>query len=364
MNKLNVRHLLCAGIIAAAAVPAWGDGLDFLPPEIHDEIAEVEKARMDWEDRSEQIAEELDIQPYETPDEFQERVARAVRRGAGRQKRYLHFLLGELEQTGRRVQPELVHINPLMTNPDDRSFLLEVTTDLGILPEPDTFELTMPVPNDPQERSILEQIVGRSRIHASIDYTISGNEIGQYTINLTGLRLHSTDSPHATIDPVRLSRQYTFAGNQDITLTTQSGYFTFDDGQIPAAFSTSSEEGWTVTSEQAQSGSYSLRSGQIQGDDQSVVTYSDMVPPRSRLSRVLFHVKTSTENSYDNLEFYVNGQLMDSWSGQVDWTEVEYPVDLPGGQQFDFQWVYSKDGSVNEGEDAVWIDSIQIVYED
>ncbi|MCA9751135.1 MAG: T9SS type A sorting domain-containing protein, partial [Gemmatimonadetes bacterium] len=70
-----------------------------------------------------------------------------------------------------------------------------------------------------------------------------------------------------------------------------------------------------------------------------------------------FWYDVSTESGFDYLKFYLDGVLMDQWSGTVPWTQATYPV---GSGFHTFTWTYSKDGSVNGGADAVWIDFIEM----
>ena len=73
-----------------------------------------------------------------------------------------------------------------------------------------------------------------------------------------------------------------------------------------------------------------------------------------------FMYKVSSEMSsygtmYDKLTFYMDGQQKGQWAGTVDWTEFSQAVTTG---QHTFKWSYSKDGSVNSGEDCAWIDNI------
>ncbi len=60
-------------------------------------------------------------------------------------------------------------------------------------------------------------------------------------------------------------------------------------------------------------------------------------------------------NYFDYLKFYIDGLKQDEWSGEQDWTKVSFPV-TAGIRTF--EWTYSKDGSMSEGEDTAWIDDI------
>jgi hypothetical protein len=64
-----------------------------------------------------------------------------------------------------------------------------------------------------------------------------------------------------------------------------------------------------------------------------------------------------TEYSYDFLEFRMDGLLLLSASGYWAWQFDSFPV--TAGYHA-FEWRYSKDGSVSDGADTVWLDDIQM----
>ena len=73
-----------------------------------------------------------------------------------------------------------------------------------------------------------------------------------------------------------------------------------------------------------------------------------------------FMYKVSSEISssgtmYDKLTFYMDGQQKGQWAGDVNWTQFSQPVTVG---QHTFKWSYTKDGSVNSGDDCAWIDDI------
>ena len=70
---------------------------------------------------------------------------------------------------------------------------------------------------------------------------------------------------------------------------------------------------------------------------------------------ISFYYKVSSEANYDFLRFYLDGDEQSNWSGNSNWTEVNFPVSA-GNRTF--EWVYEKDGSVSSGSDCAWIDYI------
>nr|NQU92751.1 T9SS type A sorting domain-containing protein [Bacteroidota bacterium] len=114
----------------------------------------------------------------------------------------------------------------------------------------------------------------------------------------------------------------------------------------------SGEEDWFVTDGQSYEGNYSARSGDIGDEEVSVLEITVNVIADGEIS---FFRKVSSEATYDFLQFYIDDELKQEWSGEVDWAEIYYPVTM-GTRTF--KWVYDKDYSVANGSDCGWIDYI------
>ncbi|MBQ1892690.1 MAG: dockerin type I repeat-containing protein [Clostridia bacterium] len=76
--------------------------------------------------------------------------------------------------------------------------------------------------------------------------------------------------------------------------------------------------------------------------------------------KLKFDWKVSSESNYDKLGFYVNntqnGTLI---SGTVDWAAKEYTASSAG--TYTFEWRFTKDSSVNSGNDCGYVDNIELV---
>jgi RHS repeat-associated protein len=72
---------------------------------------------------------------------------------------------------------------------------------------------------------------------------------------------------------------------------------------------------------------------------------------------VSFYWKVSSEEDCDYLEFYIDDELQDSVSGEVDWVQKQYNVSGSGAHVF--RWQYVKDYSDADGEDRAWVDYLQ-----
>ncbi|HUU20771.1 MAG TPA: carboxypeptidase regulatory-like domain-containing protein [Sedimentisphaerales bacterium] len=113
----------------------------------------------------------------------------------------------------------------------------------------------------------------------------------------------------------------------------------------------SGDASWTITSAEKFSGSYSTQTGEI--DDNENTSISVTLDCSS--GDITFYLNVSSEYRFDFLEFYIDGNKKDEWSGQVDWTQVSFPV-TAGTRTF--KWVYEKDLMISEGSDTAWIDDI------
>ena len=130
----------------------------------------------------------------------------------------------------------------------------------------------------------------------------------------------------------------------------------FDDG-IPQVFDMTDSAAWVRVSGTSVSGAYSMKSAVITHNETSSISLTFTA---LRNGEVSFFYKTSTENNYDWLNFYLDGQKMDRWSGLHDWTYVFYNV-LAG--EHTLKWEYAKDYSVDGNADCVWIDEVCLPLE-
>jgi hypothetical protein len=111
---------------------------------------------------------------------------------------------------------------------------------------------------------------------------------------------------------------------------------------------------WEICSSEKSEGSFSSKSGAINNSESSTMELSGQVLNSGTIS---FYRKVSSENGYDFLWFYIDDTEMGSWSGEKDWLEVSYTV--TAGKHI-FRWVYEKDEANAAGQDAAWVDNIQL----
>jgi hypothetical protein len=120
-------------------------------------------------------------------------------------------------------------------------------------------------------------------------------------------------------------------------------------GNFPWNFS---GDQWS-TSENGYLGGYAAESASIAHNQSTSMSITLNNPADGFVS---FWKKTSSEAGRDYLKFYVNGILKNQWSGiDDDWEQISYIV-LAGTNTY--RWEYTKDGSVSNGSDCVWIDDV------
>lgn len=110
---------------------------------------------------------------------------------------------------------------------------------------------------------------------------------------------------------------------------------------------------WSMSSA-AYEGSWCARSGVV-GNSQN----SRMALTQTFLSAgtVDFRARISTETNYDFLKVYLDGVSQISLSGVIAWANYSIPVSAGAHT---LMWSYEKDGSQTGGEDAVFVDFIQL----
>ena len=71
---------------------------------------------------------------------------------------------------------------------------------------------------------------------------------------------------------------------------------------------------------------------------------------------ISFYKFVESEQNYDFLQFYIDGDKQGEWSG-IDntWSFVSFPVTVG---LHNFEWEYDKDGGSNAGQDCAWLDYI------
>lgn len=128
----------------------------------------------------------------------------------------------------------------------------------------------------------------------------------------------------------------------------------FEQNQFSHNWQFSGDSVWVVTDNTAQDGTYSAVSPDLDDQESAALSLTFDADVSGTIS---FYKKVSSEEGWDYLKFYINGTLMDEWSGEVSWSYESYPVDAG---TYNLKWEYYKDTSVSEGSDQAWIDYIKL----
>ncbi len=127
----------------------------------------------------------------------------------------------------------------------------------------------------------------------------------------------------------------------------------FENGLGSLGYQFNGSQPWAVTEESASSGGSSIRSGEIADNESSSISLTASFTG----GRGSFDYRVSSEEGWDFLEFYVDGNLRAQWSGEVDWQSYEFTA--PVGNAV-LEWRYSKDFANAGGIDAAFIDNLDL----
>ena len=131
---------------------------------------------------------------------------------------------------------------------------------------------------------------------------------------------------------------------------------TFESGGLEAVPWRTVGEGdapWRATQDSASTGTWSARSGSVTNGGVSILRL-EMETPDGGGS---FDFRTESEAGWDFLEFLVNGELREQWSGVNGWQT--YGFNVTAGRNR-LEWRYSRDPSFGGSLDAVWIDNLDL----
>jgi len=124
---------------------------------------------------------------------------------------------------------------------------------------------------------------------------------------------------------------------------------TFDDGRTAGQLTWITD--WVISDTAWTSPGHSMRSKAVSDNESSSLS----VTLDCQAGDIAFYSKVSSEDDYDCLTFFVDGRRQGRWSGEQDWQRVSFPVSA--GRQT-FQWEYSKDYMLSQGDDCAWLDDI------
>jgi len=137
---------------------------------------------------------------------------------------------------------------------------------------------------------------------------------------------------------------------------------TFNDGSFtaPAYAWTTTNSGsgarnWTLQTTTPYEGTYCAGADALLKDSQwaAITATVNYTSPGS----ISFWKKTSSEENYDYLNFYLDGVKIGQWSGITAWSKSSFPVSTSGNHTIKFE--YFKDAGAEAGTDQVWVDYIE-----
>jgi hypothetical protein len=178
---------------------------------------------------------------------------------------------------------------------------------------------------------------GRSVYLGFVDEAVSDSEAADFFTVLLGAMGVGRAAAQADLLPFGL------LGGETIEFGLDNGF--------PPGFTTDGHQVWLI---EEVSGAKELRSGPIGSDQRSRLQGTIEVWGSGLLS---FRYHVSSEHGYDYLKFYVNGELVQSWSGETGWSEYRH---ILSEGTHDLLWIYEKDGSSSDGADAARLQAIRL----
>lgn len=109
---------------------------------------------------------------------------------------------------------------------------------------------------------------------------------------------------------------------------------------------------WSISDQDPYEGVFCAQSGNISDGQITFLTINYESYADDTLS---FWLKVSCEYFWDFLGFYIDGNEMDKWYGEIPWQQASYMV---SAGTHSFTWLYKKNLTIAFGSDACWIDYI------
>jgi len=144
--------------------------------------------------------------------------------------------------------------------------------------------------------------------------------------------------------------------NQSITAHFRPAVYTdgFESGNLTGlGWTTGGNLPWIVQSNTVGIGAFAARSGAITNGQ----TSSLYLGGNYRNGVGTFDYRVSSESGWDFLRFYLDGVMLQQWSGDVGWLSYSFP--LTAGAH-SLEWRYVKDPNLSVGLDAAFIDNITL----
>jgi hypothetical protein len=228
-------------------------------------------------------------------------------------------------------------------------------------------------PTSVEAPTILTQPADRSitsESDAFLTVEVSGTEVLHYQWQLNGTNV--VDGPHfsgATHRVLQLvEAQTNQAGLYSVTVSNSAGLIVSSNAlvtinsPVPLAtaldtptltWTTGGGRSWAGQETSTHDGVDAAQSGAIVDEQQ---TWMETIVQGPGVLR--FWWKVSSEESFDEFQFHVDGFEQAAISGEVDWSEGVFHI--PAGPHT-LRWTYAKDIDTSGGQDLAWLDEVSFV---
>jgi len=197
------------------------------------------------------------------------------------------------------------------------------------------------------------ELTGNTGTNATVDKlgTIDGQDFIIGTNGAEAIRIAA--SGNVGLNSVTPSAKFHLVANSSLVTLLDDG---FEDTTINS-FTTGGNASWATTNAVGEynTASWGAKSGAITDSETSWIEYSAIIPASG--GTISFAFRTSTEASYDDFDFLIDGISQNTWNGNVAWNSVSYPVTAG---VHTFRWIYAKDSSVDANNDEVYLDDVLV----
>jgi hypothetical protein len=155
----------------------------------------------------------------------------------------------------------------------------------------------------------------------------------------------------------------TLVMTQNYSLSSTFQVISYTDGFESGSFSgrlpwtSVGDAQWQVQSDLVYAGQFAARSGRISdGQVSALFLRTELIAGTGA-----FRVRVSTENGWDGLEFYLNGVLLNRWTGESNWQNYQFAVDAGVTT---LEWRFVKDANFSVGLDSAFLDNLYLPLPD
>ena len=179
------------------------------------------------------------------------------------------------------------------------------------------------------------------------------SSLGKGCSNEVVFRVNAHDSP---IGEAQIKTGLSVTdGILETVMNTTLPYGSFNESFESGSFSTNGWEvgyyPWIITDEEAHTGSFCARSGQVEAGQTSEL----IMDRTTEAGEMSFFRKVSSHERFDILWFYVDNSILGYWSGEEPWAEERFSISRG---HHTFRWEYYKSDMTPTGENCAWIDDI------